>query len=603
MQEFSSFEHLSIRDFRGILCRRSFTIVAVVGLITCLAVGYTVLRGPAYTATALILVELGPGIQRSIVPSIVDTQRDIIRSPALIESTMEDLQLYELDEYNPGVDRISALIMGILGWAHSLGILSSGDPSAAADLDPDAPSKEAEALAHDQAEIMFAQNLSVTHSGESLILNVNFSSRDAECAAKVANHLAGLYLEHQIGQRLEEVKQAEVWLAGRVEQSRAQLLDTERKLADLRNRYQFKLDEVAVRSESGVRYRELEREAEAKKATYSRVLSQYYDVQNDPGSPTPTGHILSLAATPTEPSSLPVGTVAAVSFIASFMLGCCLAFARDLTDRRLHDPDQVVTALGVPSLGALPRPDSLWPASTRLGSRAASARLSYLRALQSLSLRIAAVGPAPQAFLVTSLVSDKRRAPIAADLAIALRQTTADRVLLVDFDLGEPRIAARLGLPGDVAGVADLLGGGGAPPGSDSARGPSELIVHHAESGIDVLSAGRGEVTQPMLSCSAVRRLLQAARASCDVMIIQGPPLLCAADAQLIAVCANSTILVVPSGRTRLRDLEAGLGVLRDVNAPVLGVVLSDVARRRAPSPRAAGPIAVASRHGRAGPL
>lgn len=576
-------EIVSIRNLRDILFRRRATIFMVTGLVTLLAVAYTMWKGPVYTATASVLIEPTEANLRFTVQSIVDTQRNIISSPALIEATMTDLDLYDVDEYRVDPRSFAKRISDwtatlasrgaedttanrISGWTATLASWFADDTTAVS-----ADAKAQEALTRAQSEAIFARSLTVTQVGESLILDVSFSTRDPARAADVANHLADLYLETQLARKRKAAQQAEEWLSARVADMRAQVLDAERKLADYRAQHQFQLDQVAARSASAVVYQELERDAEARRANYATMLARYYASSDNMDSQIPDAHLIAGANTPTEPRSLPVVIVAAVSLVSSFVMGCGVAFVRERTDRRLRTGDQIETVLGIPYLGPVPKPDTMRGPGYGQGLKLTATGQSYLQAMQSLSLRIMAVDPPPRILLVTSPLPDRSRAAIAGDLATAMRRTIAERVLLVDFEVRESGMAAHFGLPADGAGTA-------VPNETSEAEAPTVL---HSASGVDILAADLAADAGDLPSRAKVTGLLNSLRPCYDLIVVNGPALLVAAEAQLLAYSADATILVARSKRTKIDDVEAGLALGRVLGAPVLGVVLSHVKQRK----------------------
>ncbi|HZD52979.1 MAG TPA: Wzz/FepE/Etk N-terminal domain-containing protein [Woeseiaceae bacterium] len=585
-------EIFSIRELRDILFRRRATIFTVTGLVTLLAVAYAAWKGPVYTATASVLIEPATDNQRSTIPSIIDTQRDIISSPTLIEATMTDLNLYDVDEYKA---ESSSFTNRISDWMHTPASWFADDTataSADARVEPDsstnrisgwmhtlaswfaddtatvsADAKAQEALDRDQSEAIFARNLRVTHSGESLILDINFKARDPDRAANVANHLADLYLQHRLSRKQEAAQQIEEWLSARVANMRAQVLDAERKLADYRAQHQFQLDQVAARSTSAVMYQELEREAEAKRATYSTMLSRYYDSWNSVGALSANARLISRATTPTKPSSMSGIVVAAVSLIASCLFGCALALLQDRMNQRLWNGRQIEAVLGARCLGLVPGPERRTRRARGDGIPPAGRQASYDEAVWSIGLRIATVNPVPRSLLVTSLVPEQERSCFAADLAGALCRTVADRVLLVDFDLS----TETTGAPSPVDGHAVTTKKGE----------PAAFLRRDAKTGIDILPAVATALAEQMPSRRLATNLLKALQPSYDVIVINAPALLVAPEAKVLAMCVDTTVLVAEWGRTELGTAGAGLALLRDIGAPLLGVVLAQADLRQ----------------------
>ena len=66
--------------------------------------------------------------------------------------------------------------------------------------------------------------------------------------------------------------------------------------------------------------------------------------------------MLTVAQPPSEPASPKLVLNIALAVFLGLLLSIGVALLLELTDRRLRDPDDIVTALGLPVLGTLPKP-------------------------------------------------------------------------------------------------------------------------------------------------------------------------------------------------------------------------------------------------------
>jgi Mrp family chromosome partitioning ATPase len=79
---------------------------------------------------------------------------------------------------------------------------------------------------------------------------------------------------------------------------------------------------------------------------------------------------------------------------------------------------------------------------------------------------------------------------------------------------------------------------------------------------------------QELLSRTTFRYLLEAAPKNFDVVIIDTPPILEFADAQIIAAAAGSCLLSARRHRTRLADVERARAKFAPARAVLLGTAL-----------------------------
>src|SRR5690606_38567356 len=187
---------------------------------------------------------------------------------------------------------------------------------------------------------------------------------------------------------------------------------------------------------------------------------------------------------------------------------------------------------------------------------------------------------------LTSSHAGTTTAGIAANLAASYADAGL-RTLVVDANLAHPQVAQALGLD-DVAGLADVL------------RGETTLaraVLGARDRPLGALPAGRASAADSrLLGGRELALLLSDLADSCDVLVIDTPPVLDAGDAAVISLFVDSTVVVAEPGPSTLHEVRAALDALGRVNARVAAVVLAPrppgtvPAPRRAPAPSAAAP-------------
>lgn len=168
-----------------------------------------------------------------------------------------------------------------------------------------------------------------------------------------------------------------------------------------------------------------------------------------------------------------------------------------------------------------------------------------------------------------AIASARRRtgcSRVAANLALAFSQL-GERTLVVDANLRSPRQHLLFGLS-MAEGLCDLLGGRSS---LSQAILPVPAFPH-----LSVLCAGASVPNpQELLSRPSFAYLMQTLPASFDVVIIDAPPVLDFADAQLVAAHAGSCLLVARQHDSRLADMEQARERLQTSGAQLLGVVMN----------------------------
>ncbi|MBV8570576.1 MAG: CpsD/CapB family tyrosine-protein kinase [Acidobacteriaceae bacterium] len=189
--------------------------------------------------------------------------------------------------------------------------------------------------------------------------------------------------------------------------------------------------------------------------------------------------------------------------------------------------------------------------------RSLRTRLNHLQTVQPL-----------HSLVVTSPSPAEGKSFTAMNLAVAQAQLAEKRVLLADFDFRRPTIDKTFRISGQ-AGITDYLQG--------RAR-IGEIINRVADSNLYLMTAG-GPAANPLelLNLKECRALLDALRNHFDWVIIDTPPLLFAADANLLSTMADSSLLVVRIGSTTFDAVSRAMQSLCENN--VLGVVVNGARR------------------------
>ena len=177
-----------------------------------------------------------------------------------------------------------------------------------------------------------------------------------------------------------------------------------------------------------------------------------------------------------------------------------------------------------------------------------------------------------QAIVVTSSIAEEGKSCTSVNLAFTLARATGKKVLLLEGDLRRPAQSDHLGIP-QKPGLTEYL---------RSKEEASQFIYKIDELPLWFMPAGScDENAADLLQCDRAPELMARLRTWFDWIIIDAPPLLPLADANIWSRLADGILLVVRQGKTPKRMLRAGLESLHDAN--VLGVVFNDSTGRDAP--------------------
>ena len=268
--------------------------------------------------------------------------------------------------------------------------------------------------------------------------------------------------------------------------------------------------------------------------------------------------------------SMPVSLVYAIAVLAGLLVGVALAVLRRGLDTRVRTAGAARRAASAPVLARLSgTTDALktWESEAVLpvATREATAYTRSVRELRT-ALQAAVENESGSAVIVvTSADLETPRSFVAANLA-ASWALSGRSVAVLSGDLRQPRLNALL--PVDPEGtVSEAVAAAGAEPTSIP-----HLAVHPAL---------RTELDPAdFLASDRVRELIAQLRAAADVVIIDAPPMLVAADATILGGHADGVLLAATIGHTRIGSVEESADRLRAANARLLGLSLDGAAGR-----------------------
>jgi capsular exopolysaccharide synthesis family protein len=227
----------------------------------CVVLGYSAVRSfttvPLYQARAQLLVEsTNPNVvnfkevvqQDNYNYDYYPTQYAILKSRALARRTIDALKLWEHPEFGGGRTATPSFsIMGTIG-----GILSWARKQFAADAEQaQAPARTpttGETFRQSAVIDAFLGRLTIAPVRNSRLVDVKFTSPNAEMAANAANMLAQQYIEQDLEYRFLSTKEASDWLAQQLTQERKKLEESELAL----QRYREKGDAVALEESQNI---------------------------------------------------------------------------------------------------------------------------------------------------------------------------------------------------------------------------------------------------------------------------------------------------------------------------------------------------------------
>jgi capsular exopolysaccharide synthesis family protein len=410
--------------------------------------------------------------------------------------------------------------------------------------------------------------------GDNDVITLVAESPDPEAAADAVNAYARTY-ERIRRQRTVAALRAEA--QSLIQERRAQvatLAEVNQPLQDLQARIATtppgpELD--ALNAQAATIEESIAGAREAINGEISRLDSEVQNTQRAMRNPSGGVNYLNPATVPREPFYPQPKKDLLVGLVVGLLLGLGAAFVWEQLDdavRGRADADRATGGLAV--LGLIPkvtgwrnRTDTVLVCRDEPHSGAAESYRSLVTSLEFLTQ----AGEA-KVLLFTSPGASEGKTTTVANVGIALSEA-GHRTLIVDGDLRRPRLHHFFGIPNTV-GLTTVL--------ADRIDIATAVVPIDGYEHLSVVPAGPASPNPAeMLRTDVTEAALLKLAESFDLVLIDSPPVLPVADALVLARHADAAVLLAAADSTSRRSLTRAVEALRQVEAPLRGLVLNGV--------------------------
>ncbi|MGE3993795.1 AAA family ATPase, partial [Pseudorhodoplanes sp.] len=376
----------------------------------------------------------------------------------------------------------------------------------------------------------------------------------------------------QLRKRLKEISAAIAAERKRVEESYAvEYVLAKAKYEQLASSLNRAMNEESMNSTIAARVRELESAAETLRTLYNSTLQRVSEENKLDHRLLilPDARILARASVPTQTeSSKKRLMVLAGSSVLGLLLGVGLAFLKHNPIGVYRTTEQVKRSLG---LMALIMPKVKKRRSAHLGEYALDQ--PYSRFAESVRLLWSLINVAQRennakVICVVSAVANEGKTTIATNLANQVSMHATMRTLLIDADFHKQSLTQAV-TPDAQNGLREAL---------DHPERFSDFVVRKERSGVEVLPCPlphRPPNAAQALGSAKMEDLLNRARASYDLVVIEAPPIAAVADFRLLASYCDGFVFVVEWGKTSQRLILETFGEIPNLWERVVCVVLN----------------------------
>ncbi|MGM0813756.1 GumC family protein [Thioalkalivibrio sp.] len=364
-------------------------------------------------------------------------------------------------------------------------------------------------------------------------------------------------------------------ISGRLESLRAEE-------ASLEGAIERREEQLMALSERSVQYNILRREYETNRELHDALLQRMKEVGVAAGVQKSNISVIDEASVPGGAFRPVLQKNLAIASMLGLMIGIGLALLLEFLDSTIRRTEDIERLVDRPVLGLIPlvrargkranatkgRPDrALSHYSVTQPKSAVSEAFRSLRT----SLMFSTPDGMPGVLLFTSSSQGEGKSTSAINLATVLAQNGAS-VLLIDADLRRPTLHRDFGIP-RAPGLTDSI--------SQVSRGqqPEHPLIHGTDlEGLSVMPAGHATPSPAeLLSSRQLAKVINDCRRIFDHVIVDAPPILGLADAVVASRMVDGVVLVAAAGQTGKENFRVSVQRLRQVQAPLIGVVLNRV--------------------------
>jgi tyrosine-protein kinase Etk/Wzc len=309
---------------------------------------------------------------------------------------------------------------------------------------------------------------------------------------------------------------------------------------------------------------------------YDNLLSQYQLSRIGESAETGRVRVIDAATTPGIPVSPHRKRATLIAILLGVVLGIIASMLADRFDDAVQSPDEVRDRLHLTVLGSIPRVRRSEAGQTAESQEKAFRMVTHVEpqslvaeAFRSLRTNVtfARAHQDLRTLMVTSPAPGEGKSTVAVNLATTFAQQ-GQRTLIVDADLRRSVLDQTFAISRS-PGLTDVLVGTHT---LDTAVRATDVPS------LSILPSGQFPPNpSELLGSPQMRAMIELAKQSFDIVLIDSPPVLAVTDAAVLSTVVDGSIVVVRLGVTTREAVRRSVSQLRVVNGRILGAVLNAV--------------------------
>jgi polysaccharide biosynthesis transport protein len=323
-----------------------------------------------------------------------------------------------------------------------------------------------------------------------------------------------------------------------------------------------------------IRYNVLLRDVESDRALYQAVLNRIKETTVTEDIQPTKVRIIQAATHPEKPDKPQKIKIALLGLLAGLALGLGLVFFLSSIDQSIKTVDQAEEQLGLPVLSTVPRFNGV-PQDQRRLIVADEAHSSEAESFRTLRTALSMLGRKEdrKTFLFTSALPAEGKTFCSLNYALSLSQQGL-RTVVIDCDLRRPMVEKTI--------LSNNKRGFGVTDYITAQKGFEDVVHATAFDHLFFIPAG---TTAPnpaeLLAKTGIDGLIEEALLHYDRVIVDSAPIHAVSDTLLILNRIQTLCLVVRARKTPGKAIRRAIRLLHEAQAPLAGVLLNLMPRRR----------------------
>jgi tyrosine-protein kinase Etk/Wzc len=327
----------------------------------------------------------------------------------------------------------------------------------------------------------------------------------------------------------------------------------------------------------------LERDVRVNSGLYQSLQNNALQLRLVKEGKTGNVRLLDKAAKPKQPVKPQKPLILALALVLGLLTsGAALVIVRSRFFRGIQDPQEIEAHTGLSVYSVVPFTAEQMALDQSIAAGVKGIQLlavthpdsPSIEALRSLriALQFATLEAGNNRVLITGATPDIGKSFVSGNFA-AIMAHAGKRVLLIDADMRKGHLNKQFGLPRE-NGLSELLSGD---------LSAQQAIRSQVLPNLDILTTGKlPSNPADMLMSESFVRLLETLSAQYELVVIDTPPVLVAADTAAVAPYMGAVLLVARADQTQLGELNESAKRLAHGGKSVTGVIFNgiDLTRR-----------------------